>query len=321
MCERCIVFISMRPGSARREGSAPNDECRTDADCTTGECAPQWSAQNFTFTLSPNQPFGWVVSGGAAPAVAPGADGIVPPVNADYFLGELKCIEVNNAADELPLNANDLIGNATIYKVDAGTSFDVQAYNAVGIQALSEDGSAQSDTIMCLGETTGSADCATAEYGQCPSKLLLDHWFHGAQVSDTQTVEPSVAFVPCSQNIAELEPAELVLQFLVFNEFEQRLSGSTTVECYRESLLANLDKRAGQEDFSIFSASVQGTLTGLTHVRAVVGGSSEQGYGVLAIGEDLLIDSAEGRNAFNVHYAGVNDGVGDVVRYESLTGP
>jgi hypothetical protein len=66
---------------------------------------------------------------------------------------------------------------------------------------------------------------------------------------------------------------------LIFNEFEQRFSTSTRVTCYRDLQLSDIDTRPGDDgnNFSIFSASVQGTVTGQSRIRAV-SGSSEDGY-------------------------------------------
>mgnify|MGYP006256463257 CR=1 FL=1 len=300
---------------------SPAGECRDDADCLPGgTCEPQWSANNFSIVLSPNQPTGWVVSAGG-PVPAPGAE-VVPPVSLDFFVGELKCVQVDGdsvtASTITPINANDLKGEATVYEV-AAADVDVRSYNAIGFPAVSEDGLAQNDTTLCLGDTAGNAECAAAEYASCSSRLLLTHWFDGAQVSADTDVHTGVTMVPCTQNFEQPDTqVETVVQFLVFNEFEQRFSASTEVDCFRETLLSQIDRRPGQETTSIFHVAVQGTLTGQTHVRGVLGPDTSVGHGLLAVAEEFYSNSTTGETgstALNVNYAGVNAGRGDFVRY------
>jgi hypothetical protein len=106
-----------------------------------------------------------------------------------------------------------------------------------------------------------------------------------------------------------------VLQILVYNEFEQRFSTSTTVGCFRESRLSNLDRRPGQENTSIFNVNVQGTFAGQTVIRPVLSGSGDPGNGVLAVVEEYRQTQAGLRSAaFNVHWRG-DKTQSDTVKY------
>lgn len=320
--------------------------CRDNNDCTNGAtCDPDWGAVDFDVTLTPNQPIGWLASSGLTrdgicsggdrtgqecdvlggpPLDCPGGGTCVSlspplgevPARPGVFVGELKCIQVDGVLTLLPVNRNDLIGEAAIYDVNQ-TNVDVRAYNAIGIQAVSSNSATQADTTLCLGATTGSAECPVAEYAQCPSVLILDHFFDSATVSPGTTVNTEVTFVPCTENFENgRDPIVDSLQLLVFNEFEQRFSASTRVQCFREVGLSNIDRFPGQEATSIFNVAVQGTLTGQTRIRTVPGSETDAGHGVLAIAEEFRTSEATRKSsAFNVNYVGTNAGRGDFVRY------
>jgi hypothetical protein len=239
--------------------------------------------------------------------------GRVPLPGSGIFLGELKCVQVDEIRDSqgnpgTPVNRNDLIGNASIYSVD-GNVVDVQSYNAIGVQARFDDGSTQDNTTMTLG---GSSP----EYAGCPAQVVVDHFFDGAPVAGAP-VQSDLTLVPCSENLGSggTPVVTSVLQILVYNEFEQRFSTSTTVGCFRESRLSNLDRRPGQENTSIFNVNVQGTFAGQTVIRPVLSGSGDPGNGVLAVVEEYRQTQAGLRSAaFNVHWRGTKDQA-DTVKY------
>jgi len=124
--------------------------CRTTADCNLGGvCQPGWSEADFTFVMSPGQPLGWNASEGLQ--VGPGSPlflGNIKAVPENYFVGELKCFEVDGTTivgpgtgtTFTPIPQNDLKGEATIYNAQSGQSptafVDVRGYNAVGVQAV-----------------------------------------------------------------------------------------------------------------------------------------------------------------------------------------
>lgn len=244
--------------SNRVQGSLQNP-------CSTGSvCVPGWIETDFRFRLTPFQPIAWRLSEGLPNfplADQSGPNGhfniqsSIPPSSEDPFIGELKCVLVGD--DELPIDRNWLKGEATI--IDADT-VDLAGYNAIGIQAIA--GANNRDNTLVLG----------TEYSGCPNIMSLDHFFDGA--SDPvggDTVTTDVTFVPCSQDLNLQLPKDLVVQFLVFNEFEQRFSTSRTIDCLTNIPLTDIDTRPGSfgDTQSIFSVQVQGTLVGQTMARGV----------------------------------------------------
>lgn len=247
----------------RVQGSSANP-CSTDATCIPG-----WIETDFRFRLTPNQPIVWRLSEGLREfplANQPGPGGhfniqsSIPPASEDPIIASLHCVLVGD--DELPIDRNWLKGEATI--VDADTS-DLAGYNAVGIQAVA--GANNRDNTLVLG----------TEYSACPNMVSLDHLFDGADnpVSGAEVVT-DVTFLPCSQDYNLQLPKGMVIQFLVFNEFEQRFSTSRSINCLTNIPLTDIDTRAGSfgDQQSIFSISVQGTLAGQTLARGVNDDSS-----------------------------------------------
>jgi hypothetical protein len=314
--------------------------CQTNTDCPFGEaCGPLWVETNFTLTLTLAQPVGWSAGEGlltngqcSASSPIPGAAcnvdadcspgtcvplpvGRIQPLSP-LFIGELKCVEVDAVGTVVPINANDLKGEASIYTVASGQSgfVDVRSYNAIGVQAVSSDGTTQNDQVMCLGATTGSTECATAEYAQCPSTLILNHWFDDAFGPFEDPVSTDLTLVPCSEDLVTQTPTTTAIQLLVFNEFEQRFSASTRVTCYKETQLSDIDSPRSHQG-SIFNVFVQGTLTGQTRIRPLTGSETDTGHGLLAVAEEF--HQNRGSAAFNVNYSGTNPGHGDFVRFVS----
>ena len=126
--------------------------------CVTGSfCEPGWIETDFRFRLTPHQPVAWTISAGLPvfPLPSPGGtaggefnfQSSVPPVSEDPFIGELKCVVVGD--DELPIDRNPLIGNASIGTQD-GSAFDLAGYNAIGIQAI--QGANNRDNTLVLGQ-------------------------------------------------------------------------------------------------------------------------------------------------------------------------
>lgn len=307
--------------------------CRSNADCDLGgTCIQGWQPGNFLLYLSPGQAIGWeagVLNNTIPLDASCGAVGAPPnsfqtpiaPVAEHYFTGELKCVEVSVSGSGpaqvlTPMNANDLKGEATIYEVEAGAvgRVDVRSYNAIGIQSVLADGSTQNDQTMCLGKTQGSTECGTAEYASCPATLILDHWFDGAEVDAFDPPAPKVVstdltIVPCSEDLESQAPPPqtTTVQFLVYNEFEQRFSASTRVSCFVEQQLSKLDT-PNDPTSSVFSVFVQGTLTGQTRIRPVQGAETEVGHGLLGIAEEFnfVIGKEQGSAAYMLNYAGSN---------------
>jgi hypothetical protein len=76
---------------------------------------------------------------------------------------------------------------------------------------------------------------------------------------------------------------------LVYNEFEQRFSTNSRVQCYQNVRLSDVDTRRGLEGdaASIFAVGVQGTLGGNTRIRGVQGAPNGFGYGLLGVAQSF----------------------------------
>jgi hypothetical protein len=124
----------------------------------------------------------------------------------------------------------------------------------------------------CLGD----ADCLNT--CDIPTNICTLSGEHCLQDADCtaptfQTrVVTELTLVPCTEDFENQRPdlSRTTVQFLVFNEFEQRFSTSTSVECFKETRLSDINGSLNQNDRSIFSVGVEGTLTGQTRIRGVV---------------------------------------------------
>jgi len=218
---------------------------------------PQWQELDFDIVLTKQQPTHWVVGDGR-PMVAndplcsrtvsdcngAGFDPLrIPPVDLP-FVGELKCIEVD--ATGVPLNGNHLKGQLTLVTPDGEAS----KYNAVGIvgyntAANSNDG----DPLLCIGGGKRQGCPAGAEYAGCPAEVLLDHFADRASnpvvqeltPAEGSTVHTELTIVPCTQDFENGSPQPFIVQFILINEFEERLSGSTSVTCWANFRLSDVD--------------------------------------------------------------------------------
>lgn len=297
----------------------PGAVCSTNADCAEfglgGLCFEGWIETDFEISLTPRQPLIWRVSEGlfALPLASQGQLGSIPGANEDPFMGELKCVQVG--PDDAPVDRNDIKAEVTIITYDAGSSIDARAYNGIGIQAI--EGANDGDNTLVLGGED-------PEYNGCPNVLILNHFFEDAVEPVTETyLKTHLTLVPCSQNFLLQDVAlfNTTVQFLVFNEFEQRFSASRSLRCFKEfelcSLGTGVDRAIGDRiadsngcQRSVFSAYVSGTLTGQTRIRGVDDGSSDHGNGLLGVAEEFYrtsqddLTSVEATAAFNLHQAG-----------------
>ena len=269
-------------------------------------CIPRWVETDFEVFVTARQPLAWRASAGFSgddlplgaafqrgPTGESNAGTHVPPVGAEpffsaaaqgsglevaasSFVGELKCVVVDENRRAVPRNV--IKGEATIVtSVGLGNSLGddftvpgVEKYNAIGIQAI--NGDANGDNHLELGGGTN-------EYNGCPSVLIADHFFDFADdPAGSDTVGDSFAgpvfseltLVSCTEDFRNQVPGGAVAQFLVFNEFEQRFSTSVPMQCALDRPLSRIDTRDPTR--SIFSVYVAGTLTGQTRIRAVRNG-------------------------------------------------
>jgi len=316
--------------------NAPDTACTPQTVATRcptgGVCVPGWVENDFQMTLTKRQPVSWNASQGLATFPCDGVTNIncpngqtnrgsngspssVPPAQEDPFVGELKCVEVD-PADFLPSThggldpannlGGDLKGEATIVSAVDGT-VDARKYNGLGIQAIRDANNR--DNILQIGGPG-------AEYNGCPNILILDNLFDDAVISTSNAssrVRTDLTVIPCSEDFLNQEHnlGGATLQFLVFNEFEQRFSTSTGFIGFRETPLSDIDTRPGPfgDPQSIFNVGVEGTLSGQIRIRAVA--SSSRGNGVLGVAESSWnCSNGPGgvcSTAVNLHYTGNRD--------------
>jgi len=285
--------------------------CRTDLDCSAFpglRCLPGWAKTDFRLTLTKRQPISWSLGDGLGQLPlgnTPGQnnqfnEGSIPPAPENPFIGELRCIQMDAGDADRPSDRNDLKGETTVVTLGEGV-IDARKVNAIAIKAIE---GAQDGVLNVL--NIGGPD---AEYGAfpadgqesnvgCPNIWTVNHFFEGAPVvthegSVARNVNTELTVVPCGANLLTDIPGNATLQFLIYNEFEQRFSTSTRIDCYRETRLADIDTRPGLDGDrrSIFSVGTQGTLTGMSRVRSVSGATDNDneydGNGVLLQLEEL----------------------------------
>ncbi len=324
------VFAHCFYENANSHCSNTGEVCILASDCFdsmtgSGLCVPGWNETDFHIQLTPRQPLGWLASDGMAgfditPPVYFGKfpiDGVnnfgrdgtssnagsrIPPVPESPFNGSLRCIAVD--ADGIPVDRNVLKGEATIEIFADGSLtssgndiITVAKHNAIGIQAI--QGAVNDDNVLVLGGPE-------PEYNGCPNVLILDHFFDFAEnpVTDDGTfIVTALTLVPCSQNFLRQIPGAATVQYLVFNEFEQRFSTSRLVQCKQLLPLSNIDTT--QNLRSIFSAGVAGTLTGQSRLHPIQGG-------LLGVATEIHIPGDNDNEIvpiadFNLHYQGDRD--------------
>ncbi len=288
--------------------------CRTDQDCSAFpglRCVPGWAKTDFRLTLTKRQPLSWSISDGLSLSDLPCAiepcgsggqnsDGSVPPVPEDPFIGELVCIQKDAGDADRPSDRNDLKGESTFVRTVNG-SIDAHKSNAIAIKAIegAQDGDPSTLNIGGPDAEYGAfpADGQESNVG-CPNIWTVNHFFEGAPVTthegdNVTNVNSKLTVVPCGADLLLDVPDSATLQFLIYNEFEQRFSSSTRIDCYREMRLADIDTRPGIDGDrrSIFSIGTQGTITGMSRVRSVSGPTDNEdqydGNGVLLHIEEL----------------------------------
>jgi len=269
-----------------------------------GRCLPGWVETDFRVRLTPRQPLGWRASeglsafpltgvfGSTGPDGSSNAGSRIPPLPENPFTGLLKCVAIND--DGTPSDRNVLKGEATYitYEED-DEEINVSKYNAVGLQAI--PGAVNADKKLCLGGGGGEPCPDGPEYDGCPNFLLMDHFFDRgfSPVVADQRLFTRLVLVPCTQDLLRQIPGESVIQFLVYNEFEQRFSTSRTARCKFETFLSSIDTTDPER--SIFSAGVAGTLAGQTRMNPI--GSGQIGVAMEFLGEDTS-------SYYNIHYQG-----------------
>jgi hypothetical protein len=298
-------------------GTLQNTNTHLPCGVPSATCVPLCQETDFGIYLTKQQPTHWSVSTGRTFTPSPtfGSDtsgfapGAVPPVGD--FVGELKCIEVDDSG--APITRNDLKGEATLVSLatidgtlsDQTVTGDVAKYNAIGIQGNPDV--APSNPLLLDGGAT---------YNACPSELILNHFASGAPdivvteltasgilPPDTTSAEyTDLTLVPCTEDFENQIPKSVTVQFLIYNEFEEQYSTSTTVSCFLETELTNIG--SGQ----IFGYGVLGTDVAQAIITPVAQTNGSSG-GLVGIAERIttMTDGTTptaGRAAYNLHSEG-----------------
>jgi len=106
------------------------------------------------------------------------------------------------------------------------------------------------------------------------------------------TVETEVTLVPCRANYETQVPTKVTVQFLVFNEFENRFSTSLQFECWSSFVLSDIA--------NVFNVLVTNTRFAQTQMRP-----SDVSSGLVGVVEEYhTVEGATSRVAFNLHEQG-----------------
>jgi hypothetical protein len=261
--------------------------------------------------------------------------GAVPPTT-EGFTGELKCVEVDVAGN--PIGGNHLKGEATIITSDDDVSkynaIGIQGTDLAGEtgnelllnQPLEADGGEPvgqynacpnalllnhlaegvTDPVLYANGLGGTCDsggnpCYTDE--DCSSGPCLN----GPRILDSldevdlrSSTVTDLTLIPCTQNFEEQTPASVTVQFVIWNEFEERFSASTTVTCWKNFYLYEVDSPHHPER-SVFSFSTLGTVA--AHTRITPNPDEGAVLGVVGVTRaDYQGNLA--REAFNIHMEG-----------------
>jgi len=190
---------------------------------------------DFRVHLTPNQPISWLASRGTFNGLT-----AVPPFS---FSGELKCFV---EPDQESVAAHNAIqGRAAVFGADGQTI----GYSAVGFLRLTD------------GPLTNEIPLDGVTYTQCPDE---QHFIFLASDGSTPIVpaaESELVIAPCSEDLENVVTPSTVIQFRIYNEFEEQFSASTSVFCSARRLLRQLG--------NVFTRPVLGTDTGHLIVRGV----------------------------------------------------
>ncbi len=245
--------------------------------------------------------------------------GLIPPVQ-EGFIGELKCIQVD--ASDMPLRGNALKGEATLRSLSGDVSeYNAVAFQGnTDMTASDPRSSGPTDLVLDLTPSTDSiSGDDTGQYSACPDTLLFDHLTQDASdpvigqlgadcssiciagtregpcESDSDCgpggvcggcpISTELTLVPCSENFENQLPGSVTIQFVVRNEFEQKLSTSTTVSCFLNLPLDAI----GAPGNNPFTFAVQGTLSAYTRITP-----APDNGGVIGVAEEFRSATFEG---------------------------
>jgi hypothetical protein len=171
---------------------------------------------------------------------------------------------IGEACELAPENFCELTGGPCT--ASCPTTNDVAKYNAIGVIGNENN---NGDPVLCLGGEP-SDECQTgAEYDGCPETWILNHLAFGSEnpsAGEGSFVSTTVTVVPCTQNYETQDPTTVTLQLLTYNEYEQVFSSSTSVTCWADLKLTDIN--------NLFRRSTLASDFAQTRVRSSAGTQS-----------------------------------------------
>jgi hypothetical protein len=282
---------------------------------------PLWLEVDFDIVLTKQQPTYWVVSEGRV--VDPSDDpcgpmdpecpnagfdpGRIPPVVPD-FVGELKCVEVDDSG--APLAGNHFKGEAILVREDDG---DISGYNALAV--LGQENNGDSTLVLGGGQCSGNSaicssddDCngegtCVFEYNGCPQTWILNHLAQDAPnlvLGPDSEVETELTIIPCTQNYETQIPTTVTLQFITINEFESQFSVSTSITCWGNFGLDEVGATA-----LTFAGQIVPDPQGTMYLQSRIRSAAGTPYGVMMVAEELhQLEGSSAWAAVNLHTEG-----------------
>lgn len=164
---------------------------------------------------------------------------------------------------------------------------------------------------ICEGEYDGEAPAGSKDGEDCITDDdcgFREVCVNGARIEDPLSGElalrsatvTDLTLIPCTQDFENGVPSTVTVQFEIFNEFEQQLSASTTVTCWENFFLFEVDSPNDPEN-SVFSFGVLGTT--VAHTRIIPNPDDGAVLGVAGVTRA----DAQGnlaRVALNIHMEG-----------------
>ena len=287
------------------------DCCNVETGC--GICFPGWNETDFRIQLTPRQPLGWLASQGVAGFVRPpsfgkfSCDGVSRtaasvaqqrwqphPAGSRRPVQRIaaSCIAIDSETD-VPVDRNVLKGETLTIddeaRATASRSIRVAKSNAIGIQAI--EGAVNDDNILVLGGPD-------AEYNGCPNFLILNHFFDFAAnpaASTRRQCRRDLSLGALHAGLPPPDPGCAVVQFLVYNEFEQRFSTSTSP--VQEGNAALVDRHDAAGAFDLQRRRVGNPHRSDPPEPDAAADCSPLGTGDISATSDHYAD-------FNIHYQG-----------------
>jgi hypothetical protein len=280
-----------------------------------------------------------IVNGQIVPSISCAGAGIdpgaIPPV-PDNFVGELKCIEVDVAGN--PIGGNHLKGEVTIKTsgdVSKYNAIGIQGTDLAGetgnelllnqpldvedpigqydacpaVLLLNHFAEGVTDPVFYANLQGGTCSTATTTpcnvNADCPVGQTCQNGplvaVTAGQLTELRSATlTDLTLIPCTQDFENAVPESVTVQFEIFNEFEQRLSASITVDCWKNFYLFQVDS-PNDPTRSVFSFGTLGTVAAHTRITPNPNGGAV--LGVVGVTRANNAGAAT-RTALNIHMEG-----------------